>query len=169
LAAFCGRRRDHQIFIASSCSLRSALVAYSVLSDYGVAELSGVGTTISGLSPAAPASVAADGSVASLNAGPVMLARPGIGEATLLPEASVASSAAAAGSQAAVVVDVPNEETADDVAPGGSWGDSVPVAPIALLASNVVLGIGAAIPVVGHAMIVPMVVLGMGPRVPKLS
>jgi hypothetical protein len=38
-----------------------------------------------------------------------------------------------------------------------------------LLASNVVLGIGAAIPVVGHAMIVPMVLPGMGPRVPKLS
>jgi hypothetical protein len=98
-----------------------------------------------------------------------MLARPGIDEVTLLPEASVASSAAAAGSQAAVVVDVPNEETADDVAPGGSWGDSVPVTPIALLASNVVLGIGAAIPVVGHAMIVPMALPGMGPRVPKLS
>jgi hypothetical protein len=138
-------------------------------SDYGVAELSGVGTTISGLRPAAPASVAADGIVASLNAGPVMFARPGIGEVTLLPEASVASSATAAGSQAAVVVDVPNEETADDVAPGGSWGDSVPVTPIALLASNVVLGIGAAIPVAGHAMIVPMVLPGLGPRVPKLS
>jgi hypothetical protein len=98
-----------------------------------------------------------------------MLARPGIGEATLLPEASVASSAAAAGSQAAVVVDVPNEDIADDVAPGGSCGDSVPVTPNALLASSILLGVGAAIPVVGHAMIVPIVLPGTGPRVPKLS
>ena len=71
-----------------------------------------------GLRPAPPASVAADGIVASLNDGPVMVARPGIGEATLLPEASLASSAAAAGSQAPVMIDVPKEEVAYGVAPG---------------------------------------------------
>ena len=107
--------------------------------------------------------------MASLKAGPVMVARPGIGEVTSMPEDSAATAPAAAGSQTAVMLDVPNEETADDVAPGGSWGDNVPVTPIALLASNVVLGIGAAIPVVGHAMIVPIVLPGTGPRVPKLD
>jgi ketosteroid isomerase-like protein len=44
---------------------------------YGAGELSGVGTMICGLRLPPPASVAADGIVASLNAGPVMVARPG--------------------------------------------------------------------------------------------
>jgi poly(3-hydroxybutyrate) depolymerase len=68
---------------------------------YGVGELSGVGTMICGLRLSPPASVAADGIVASLNAGPVMVARPGIGAiVTLLPKASVASVALAAALQA---------------------------------------------------------------------
>src|SRR5262245_14151113 len=101
---------------------------------------------ISGLRPAPPASVAADGIVASPYAGPVMVARPGIGEATLSPEASVASRAAAVGLQMPVITHVPKERMADGVPPGGSCGDSVPIAPTALLASRVVLGIAAAIP-----------------------
>ena len=141
----------------------------SLFPSYGAAGLSGVGTTISGLRPAPPASVAADGIVASLNDGPVMVARPGIGEATLLPEASLASSAAAAGSQAPVMIDVPKEEVADGVAPGGICGDSIPVAPTALLASRVVLGIAAAIPIVGHVTIVPIVLPGIAPKTPRLS
>jgi hypothetical protein len=141
----------------------------SLSPDYGAGELSGVGTTISGLRPAPPASRAVDGIVASLNAGPVIIARPGIAEATLLPEASVASRAAAIGLQAPVMIDVPKEEMAGGVAPGGSCGDSVPVAPTALLASRVVLGIAAAIPVVGQIMIVPMVLPGIGPKAPRLS
>jgi len=47
---------------------------------------------ISGLRPAPPASAAAVGIVASLYAGPVMVARPGIGEtAVAVPEASMAA------------------------------------------------------------------------------
>ena len=107
--------------------------------------------------------------MASLNNGPVMVARPGIGEATLLPEAWLASSAAAAGSQAPVMIDVPKEEVADGVAPGGICGDSVPVAPTALLASRVVLGIAAAIPAVGHVTIVPIVLPGIALKTPRLS
>jgi hypothetical protein len=70
-----------------------------------------------------------------------MVANPGIGEATLLPEDSVASRAAAVGLQPPVMTDVPNEEAADGLAPGGSCGGSIPVDPTALLASSVVLGI----------------------------
>jgi hypothetical protein len=98
-----------------------------------------------------------------------MVARPGIGEATLLPKASVASRAAAVGLQASVMIDVPKEGMADGVAPGGSCGDSVPVAPTALLASRVVLGLAAAIPVVGHIIMVPMVLPGIGPKAPRLN
>jgi hypothetical protein len=124
---------------------------------YGAGELSGVGTMICGLRLSPPASVAADGIVASLNAGPVMVARPGIGAIVpLLPKASVASVALAAALQAPVVTDVPKEEIAGAVAPGGSCGASIPVVGSALLASTVVLGAAAAIPVVGHVMIVPM-------------
>jgi hypothetical protein len=111
---------------------------------------------ISGLRPAALASVAADGIVASLNAGPVMVARPGIGIVTLLPKASVASVVLAAELHAPVMTDVPNEEMVGGVAPGGSCGGSIPVVGSALLASTVPLGTAAAIPVVGHVMIVPM-------------
>jgi hypothetical protein len=139
----------------------------SLSPDYGTGELSGVGTTISGLRPAPPASMATDEIVASLNAGPVIVARPGIGEATLLPEVSVASRVASVGLQPPV--EVPKTEMADCVAPGGSCGDSVPVAPTALLASRVVLGIAAAIPVVGQIMIVPMVLPGIEPKAPRLS
>jgi hypothetical protein len=124
---------------------------------------------ISGLRPAPPASVAADGIVASLYAGPVMVATPGIGEATLLPEASVASRALAIGLQVPVMIDVPKEEMAGGVAPGGGCGDSTPVVPTALLASTVALGAATAISVVGHVMIVPMVLPGIGPKLPRLS
>src|SRR5262249_9391268 len=98
-----------------------------------------------------------------------MVARPGIGEATLLPDASVASTAAAVGSQAPVMTDVPKEEIADGVAPGGSCGDSIPVVPTALPASRVVLGIAAAVPMVGHVVIVPMGPPGIGPKAPRLN
>jgi hypothetical protein len=124
---------------------------------YGAGELSGVGTTISGLRLSPPASVAADGIVASLNAGPVMVARPGIGAiVTLLPKASVASVAIDAALQAPVVTDVPKEGIAGAVAPGGSCGASIPVVGSALLALTVVLGAAGAMPVVGHVMMVPM-------------
>jgi len=98
-----------------------------------------------------------------------MIARPGIGEATLLPEASVTSRAAAVGLQAPVIIDVPKEEMAGGVAPAGSCGDSVPIAPTALLASRVVLGIAAAVPDVGQVIIAPMVLPGIGPKAPRLS
>jgi len=140
----------------------------SLSPDYGAGELSGVGTMISGLRPAPPASMAADEIVASLNAGPVMVARPAIGEATL-PEVSVASRVPSVGLQAPVMIEVPKIEMADGVAPGGSCGDSVPIAPTALLASRVVLGIAAAIPVVGQIMIVPMVLPGIEPNALRLS
>ena len=113
--------------------------------------------------------MAADGIVASLNAGPVMEANPGIGEATLLPEASVASRAAAVALQPPVMTDVPNEEAADGLAPGGSCGDSIPVDPTALLASSVVLGIAAPMPVVEHVVIVPMGLPEFGPKTPRLN
>jgi hypothetical protein len=98
-----------------------------------------------------------------------MVARPGIGEATLMPEASVASSAAAVGLQLPVMIDVPKDEMAGGVAPGGGCGDSIPVVPTALLASRVVLGLAAAIPVVGHIIMVPTVLPGIGPKAPRLS
>ncbi len=44
----------------------------------------GVGTMICGLWPEPPASVAAEGIVESLNAGPVIVARPGIGATAVL-------------------------------------------------------------------------------------
>jgi hypothetical protein len=124
---------------------------------YGAGELSGVGTMICGLRLSPPASVAADGIVASLNAGAVMVARPGIGAiVTLLPKASVASVVLAAALQAPVVTDVPKEEIAGAVAPGGSCRASIPVVGSALLALTVMLGAAVPIPVVGHVMIVPM-------------
>jgi hypothetical protein len=98
-----------------------------------------------------------------------MVLRPGIGDATLLPEASVASRAAAVGLQAPVMIDVPKEEVADGVAPGGSCGDSIPVTPTALLASRVVLGTAVVIPVIRHVVMVPMVLPEVGPKVPGLS
>jgi hypothetical protein len=98
-----------------------------------------------------------------------MVATPGIGEATLLPKASVASRALAVGLQVPVMIDVPKEEMAGGVAPGGSCGDSTPVVPTALLASTVALGAATAMPVVGHVMIVPMVLPGIGPKLPRLS
>jgi hypothetical protein len=96
-----------------------------------------------------------------------MVANPGIGEATLLPEDSVASRAAAVGLQPPVMTDVPNEETADGLAPGGSCGGSIPVAPTELLASSVVLG--TAMPVVEHVVIVPMGLPEFGPKTPRLN
>jgi hypothetical protein len=111
---------------------------------------------ISGLRPSPPASVAAGGIVASLNADPVMVARPGIGAVTLLPKASVASVAPAVALHAPVVSDVPKDEMAGGVAPGGSCGGSIPVIGFALLASTVTLSAAPATPVVGHVMIVPM-------------
>jgi hypothetical protein len=67
------------------------------------------------------------------------------------------------------MIDVPKEEMADGVAPGGSCGDNVPIAPTALLASRVVLGTAAAIPVVGHVVIVPMLLPGIEPGAPRLN
>jgi hypothetical protein len=111
-----------------------------------------------GLRPCPLASVAEDGIVASLNAAPVMVARPGIGAVvTLLPKASVTSVALAAALHAPVVTDVPKEEMAGAVAPGGSCGASIPVIGAALLAPTVPPGAAAAIPVVvAHVVIVPM-------------
>lgn len=56
----------------------------------GSSVLAVVGTMISGLRPNPLASVAAEGIVASLNAGPVRVARPGIGATVVLPKASAA-------------------------------------------------------------------------------
>jgi hypothetical protein len=137
---------------------------------YGAGELSGVGTMICGLRLPPPASVAADGIVASLNAGPVMVARPGIGAiVTLLPKASVASVVLATSLRAPVVTDVPKEEIAGAVAPGGSCGASIPVVGSALLALTVVLGAAAAIPVVGHGMTVPMAAPEIVAAVPGMN
>jgi hypothetical protein len=138
---------------------------------YGDTEgLAGIGTTISGLMPpAAPASVAAEGIVASLYAGPVMVARPGIGEITVaLPKASMAARALAVELQAPLVTDVPKEEMAGGVAPGRGCAGSIPVVGSTLLASKVMLGAVTAIPAVAHVMIEPMALPGIGPKVPAL-
>ena len=56
-----------------------------VFPTHGDAEgIFGVGTMICGLWPDPPASVAADGIVASLNVGPVIVASPGIGATAVL-------------------------------------------------------------------------------------
>jgi hypothetical protein len=136
---------------------------------YGAGELSGVGTMICGLRLSPPASVDADGIVASLNAGAVMMARPGIGAiVTLVPKASVASVVLAAALQAPVVTEVPKEEIAGAVAPGGRCGASIPVVGSALLALTVVLG-AAAIPVIGHVMTVPMAAPEIVAAVPSMN
>jgi hypothetical protein len=62
------------------------IVVAVVLPAHGDA---GVGTIICGLRPDAPASVAADGMVASLYDPPVMVARPGIGAISVLLKNSV--------------------------------------------------------------------------------
>jgi hypothetical protein len=67
----------------------------------------GVGTMISGLVPAAPASVAVGGIVASLYDEPVMVAGPGNGTETLAPRASSVAVVLAAGLQAPVAIDGP--------------------------------------------------------------
>jgi hypothetical protein len=59
--------------------------AIVVFPTHGDAEgIFGVGTMICGLAPELPASVAAVGIVASLNVGPVIVARPGIGATAVL-------------------------------------------------------------------------------------
>jgi hypothetical protein len=113
--------------------------------------------------------VAADGIVASLNAGPVIVATPGIDEVTpVVPKASVASRALVAGLQVPVMIDAPKEEVPGTVAPGRSCGGAIPVIPTAVLASTVMLGT-AAVPVGGHVVIVPMVLPGLGPKPPRLG
>lgn len=59
------------------------------LPTHGAAATPGVGTMISGLRPDAPASVAADGMVASPYDSAVMVARPGIGATSVLLKNSV--------------------------------------------------------------------------------
>jgi hypothetical protein len=68
-----------------------------------------------------------------------------------------------------LMTDVPKEEVASGVAPGRGCGDSIPVVPTALLASNVVLGAAVAIPAVGHVVIVPTALPEVGPKAPRLS
>lgn len=69
----------------------------------------GVGTMICGLWPEPPASVAADGIVASLNVGPVIVASPGIGATAVLLKNSEVFCVIVAGLQAPVMIDVPKE------------------------------------------------------------
>jgi hypothetical protein len=65
----------------------------------------GVGTTICELRPDPPASVAADGIVASLYDGPVIVVRPGIGLTAVLLKNSVRFWALIAGLQAPFMID----------------------------------------------------------------
>jgi hypothetical protein len=66
------------------------VVVVVVLPMHGEAEgITGVGTIICGLRPDDPASMAADGMVASLYDAPVMVARPGIGATSVLLKNSV--------------------------------------------------------------------------------
>jgi len=98
----------------------------------------------------------------------VIVARPGIGAETLLPNASVEVTADV-GLQTPVIIEVPKGEAAGSVAPGAGCGGSIAVGPTALLASNVVLGVAAAIPVVGHVVIVPIVPPEAGAKAPRLG
>jgi len=99
----------------------------------------------------------------------VIVARPGIGAETLLPNASVEVTAADVGLQTPVIIEVPKGEAPGSVAPGEGCGGSIAVGPTALLASKVVLGVAAAIPVAGHVVIAPIVPPDVGAKAPRLS
>jgi hypothetical protein len=70
------------ISVVGSIITAVGIVAFPIHGD--AEETVGVGPMICGLSPDPPASVAAVGIVASLNADPVIVARPGIGATAVL-------------------------------------------------------------------------------------
>jgi hypothetical protein len=121
----------------------------------------GVGTMIRGLRPAAPTSVALSGIVESLNVGAVMVLGSGSVEA------------APFGVHAPDMMDVPNGEMNGGVAledGDGVASPNVPIAPIALLVSTVVVFVAElVIPVAGHIVIAPREMPGIGPKFPRLS
>ena len=79
---------NQAIFVTSDMVMHEPVICRL----YGAGELSGVGTMICGLRLPRRLLWLRTESLASLNAGPVMVARPGIGAiVTLLPKASVAS------------------------------------------------------------------------------
>jgi hypothetical protein len=129
---------------------------------HGAAETSGgVGTMISGLSPAPPTSVVLSGIVESLYIGAVMVL--GLGGVEAAPF----------GLHAPELIDVPNGEmNGSDALEDGDErvGPNVPIVPIALLASTVVVFVGeVVIPVAGHIVIAPREMPGSGPKFPRLS
>jgi hypothetical protein len=119
---------------------------------------------ICGLSPDPPASVAAVGIVASLNVGPVIVARPGIGTTAVLLKNSAMFWVIVAGLQAPVVIDVPKEELGT-VAPGRAGVDMAPVIATALLASIMALGAAA----LEHVVIDPAAPAEIAAAVPGTS
>jgi hypothetical protein len=157
---------------------------------HGDADEVGVGTMISGLSPAPLTSVVLGGVVPSVNTGPVIVLDPGNVEAVLLTEEG-ATAAIGVGLQNPDMLSMPNvdmtgsgaTEGDEGVTGSGAAGDedvNPGVAVVLLEATTVVVGVvvtmGVAvvvveivIPVVGHTVIAPRDVPGIGPKVPRLS
>jgi hypothetical protein len=133
---------------------------------HGVADVSGVGTTISGLVP--PTVVVSGGVTASPSVGPVMVLGSGSPKIALLSE-ELALVTVPVGLHVPDRIDVPNGEVIGKDALEGGDEDDNPDIPVALLASAAVLAAELMIPVVGHSVIVPSVVPGIGPKFPRLS
>jgi hypothetical protein len=123
-----------------------------VLATHGDAE----GTIISGLRPDAPASVAADGMVASLYDPKVMVARPGIGATSVLLKNSVRFCALAAGLHMPFAIDGAKERLAGTVAPGRTGVASAPLIATALLASMMPLDAVTPDPAAAHVVTAPI-------------
>jgi hypothetical protein len=158
---------------------------------HGDADEVGVGTMISGLSPAPLTLVVLGGVVPSVNTGPVIVLDPGNVEAVLLTEEG-ATGAIGVGLQNPDMLSMPNvdmtgsgategdEGVTGSGAAGGDEDVNPGVAVVLLEATTVVVGVvvtmGVAvvvveivIPVVGHTVIAPRDVPGIGPKVPRLS
>jgi hypothetical protein len=135
---------------------------------HGAADVSGVGTTISGLVPAPPIVVVSSGVTASPSVGPVMVLGSGSPKAALLSE-ELALVTVPVGLHVPDRIDVPNGEVIGKDALEGGDEDDNPDIPVALLASIAVFAAELMIPVVGHSVIVPRVVPGIGPKFPRLS
>jgi hypothetical protein len=116
----------------------------------------GVGTTICGLWPGPPASVALGGIVESVYVGSAMVARPGIGTTTLLaPKSSIMVFTLAVGSQVPVMVAPPKGGASGSVAPGRTGGGRVPSKGFAEPALKRVFGVPV-FPAVTHDVTAPM-------------
>jgi hypothetical protein len=134
---------------------------------HGAADVSGVGTTISGLVPAPAIVVVSSGVTASPSVDPVMVLGSGSPKAALSEELALVT--VPVGLHVADRIDVPNGEVIGKDALEGADEDDNPDIPVALLASTPVFATELVIPVVGHSVIVPRVVPGIGPKFPRLS